>query len=419
LRKIAYLIPEFPGQTHTWIWRELHWMRRWGVPIRIVSTRPPPDRDRARHAFSSAASETFYLHDRMAPSIVRTSGATMRAFAHGPAPFLATSRLAYGLPLDPGLAGWRSVSLVPAAARLISLCRAESITHVHCHTSANGAVIAMLAHAMGGPPYSMCINANLGWWGGAMTEKIAASAFCTSTMRWVKDEIDRDYPADVARKTHYAPVGVDTDVWRPPANRRKLTDHAIDLLVVGRLHPSKGFDVALHALAQCRSAGVDAFLTVLGDGPERGALEAVAASLHLAGHVSFRGSVPEQDVRATMGSADIFLLPSHAEPLGVVVMEAMALGTPVIVTGSGGVGEIVTPGVDAVTVPPGDAAALAQAIISLQGDPQRRQALARTGREAIVRKFDSRVGAARLYGLLFGTEPPSDPQGQDVSLEPA
>ena len=51
--RIGYLVPEFPGQTHTWIWRELLWLRRWGADVRLISTRPPPERDRARHAFAA------------------------------------------------------------------------------------------------------------------------------------------------------------------------------------------------------------------------------------------------------------------------------------------------------------------------------------------------------------------------------
>ena len=72
LPRIAYLVPEFPGQTHTWIWRELVWMRRWGAEVRLISTRPPLDRDRARHAFAAeAAAETLYLLPRGCSATIR------------------------------------------------------------------------------------------------------------------------------------------------------------------------------------------------------------------------------------------------------------------------------------------------------------------------------------------------------------
>jgi glycosyltransferase involved in cell wall biosynthesis len=251
----------------------------------------------------------------------------------------------------------------------------------------------------------LCINANLGWWGGAMREKIARSAFSVSTMRWVAEEIERDFPPEISAKVRYAPVGVDTERWRPLATREPLTPHALNLVCVGRLHASKGFDVALEALRRCLDRGLDAHLTLLGDGPERASLAAAVEHLRLGDRVDLRGSVPEDVVRRTMGAADVFLLPSHAEPLGVVVMEAMAMATPVVVTAAGGVSEIVTAGVDARTVRPGDAEDLAAAILELARDEGARRALGRRGREAVVAKFDAHVGARLVFDLIYGHAP--------------
>ena len=119
-------------------------------------------------------------------------------------------------------------------------------------------------------------------------------------------------------------------------------------------------------------------------------------------------------MREALGRADLFLLPSHAEPLGVVVMEAMAMGVPVVVTRAGGVPEIVTDGVDGVMVPPGDPGALAAAILDLAADPGRRGALADAGRRAVVERFDARVGARPLFELLFGRRPEGTAAGGEV-----
>jgi glycosyltransferase involved in cell wall biosynthesis len=406
LPRIAYLVPEFPGQTHTWIWRELVWMRRWGARVRMVSTRLPPDRDRARHAFAAeAAAETFYLLSRERSASFRLLADAVKDGIARPADLWRAIRLAETLPVVGNRFGRRVLPLIPAAASFARLCRTEKIAHVHCHTCARGAVVAMLAQAMGGPPYSLCINANLGWWGGAMAEKIGGSAFSVSTMRWVYDEIVRDYPPEISALVHYAPVGVDTDQWRPLPARERLTGHALNLVGVGRMHDSKGFDVALRAVRQCLDRGLDVYLRLLGDGPERAALMALADQLGLGGHVEFRGSVREDEVRQTMGSADIFLLPSHAEPLGVVVMEAMAMATPVIVTAAGGVREIVTGEVDGLVVEPGDAGQLAAAVLALAGDPARRAELGRRGRESVVARFDARIGARIVFRLIYGRDP--------------
>lgn len=400
--RVAYLVPEFPGQTHTWIWRELACLRRWGADIKLVSTRPPPARDRAQHAFAAAAAETYYLFRPASGGMVAVLRDTLRYGVPHPRGVARATRLAMTLPIDGGANLRTCLPLVAPAARLAFWCRREGIAHVHCHTCASGAVIAMLAEAMGGVPYSLTINANLDWWGGAMREKIAGATFAMSTMRWVKAEIDETYPAEIAAKVHYAPVGVDTELWQPTAHAPEVAGRELLLVCVGRLHASKGFDVALEALRRVVEAGVDARLSILGEGPERGALERRADELGVRPRVRFKGTVPEAAVRAAMAAADIFLLPSHAEPLGVVVMEAMAMETAVIVTASGGVGEIVTPGRDGLAVPPRDPAAFAAAILDLAHDATRRRELGVRGRRTIIERFDAQVGARAIHRHLFG-----------------
>ena len=403
--RIGYLVPEFPGQTHTWIWRELLWLRRWGADVRLISTRPPPERDRARHAFAAAAAETFYLYRSTAAELGALLGAVARRSATHPRAVANATRLASSLPVDASVGRRRCLALLAPAARLAGLCEQEGITHVHCHTCGDGAIVAMLAQAMGGVPYSITINANLDWWGGALEEKLGRAAFTVSTMRWVQKDVQARFARAIADRCHYAPVGVDTDAWRPEPRRMCSPGEPLRLLCVGRLHRSKGFDVALHALRQVLDGGRAARLTILGSGPEAQALAALAAGLGLGTQVDLAGSMPEDEVRRALADADIFLLPSHAEPLGVVVMEAMAMAVPVIVTRAGGVAEIVTDGVDGLMVPPGDPEGLAQAILALGGDPERATALGAAGRRSVVQRFDARVGAQKLLALLSGRPP--------------
>ena len=406
---IGYLVPEFPGQTHTWIWREFTWLERRGLDLRLLSTRPPPERDRARHAFAvDAAARTRYLHDRRPATQARLLGTLAAAGVAAPRMLRHAAGLAASLPLDEG-PGWRHcLPLLAPAARLAAYCRSRGIAHVHCHTCGDGAIVAMLAHALGGTSYSLTINANLDWWGGAMEAKLGHAAFTISTMRWVKADVDARFPGAIAARCHYAPVGVDTEVWRPDQRRRSVPGGPLRLLCVGRLHPSKGFDIALRALRLVLDQGLDVRLCILGDGPERGRLGDLVDELCLGAHVELAGSVAESAVRQALIDADIFLLPSHAEPLGVVVMEAMAVGTPVIVTNAGGVAEIVTDGVDGLMIPPGEPPHLAQAVTALAGDPQHRAAFAAAGRRSVVERFDAGLGARVLADLLPGRRMPPD-----------
>lgn len=125
-----------------------------------------------------------------------------------------------------------------------------------------------------------------------------------------------------------------------PAVARPV-DHAHDtvtLLSFGRMVPKKGFDVLLRAFAQLAKSGLPARLVIGGDGAERRALEALAAELGVADRVAFPGWI--EDVGAALATADVFVLPSLDEPFGIVVLEAMAAGVPIVATRTRGPVEI-------------------------------------------------------------------------------
>ena len=135
------------------------------------------------------------------------------------------------------------------------------------------------------------------------------------------------------------------------------------VFAIGRLVPQKGFDVLLDAFARlCQSPDFDHRLLLAGDGPERTALEARAAALGLAERVSFLGATDRPLTASLFRGAAVFVLPSRHEPFGIVVLEALAAGTPVVATDVGGVSEFLPVGSHARLVEPGDAASLAAAI---------------------------------------------------------
>ncbi|MHB9004527.1 MAG: glycosyltransferase [Coriobacteriia bacterium] len=154
------------------------------------------------------------------------------------------------------------------------------------------------------------------------------------------------------------------DVERFGFVERSARGSSVRLVTLGRLSSEKGHDVLLHALHNVREAGLDVNLTVVGDGPERATLEALASELNLEPHVSFTGTLLGVDVFDAFSRADAFVLPSRQEGFGVALIEAMATGLPVVATRSGGPEGIVGP-TDGVLVAPGDAASLAAGILAL------------------------------------------------------
>ena len=136
------------------------------------------------------------------------------------------------------------------------------------------------------------------------------------------------------------------------------------LVAVGRASPEKGFDVLLEAVHLARRDGADVTLDIVGYGPDRAALEARGAQLGLAGAVRFLGPLPRAVLYERMAAAHAVVVPSRREGLGLVAVEALALGRPVIASRVGGLPEVVTAGTGTL-VPPEDPAALAHALQSL------------------------------------------------------
>ncbi|HEV2705924.1 MAG TPA: glycosyltransferase family 4 protein [Pyrinomonadaceae bacterium] len=160
------------------------------------------------------------------------------------------------------------------------------------------------------------------------------------------------------------------------------------LIAVGRLHRDKGFDILLEAFALLREQHPAWRLTVLGEGEERGRLEALRDRLHLGEHVSLPGRV--RDPYTFLRRATLFALPSRAEGFPLALCEALACGLPAVCTDcAGGVRDIIEDGVNGLLVPKEDAGALARALGRLMSDETERRRLAQRAPE-VVERFNPR-----------------------------
>jgi glycosyltransferase involved in cell wall biosynthesis len=192
-----------------------------------------------------------------------------------------------------------------------------------------------------------------------------------------------------AERAHHLPNFV-TDTPSPPVPRAGLAtpEDAPLILALGRLHPVKGFDVLLHALAQVPGA----YLWLAGEGEERRALGRLAAALGLDARVRFLGWT--DDSAALLAAADILVCPSRHEPLGNVVLEAWAHRVPVVATAAPGPRQLIRDGETGLLVPVDDAAALARAVGGLIAAPERRAALAEAGYAAFAAGHSERAVVA-------------------------
>lgn len=202
------------------------------------------------------------------------------------------------------------------------------------------------------------------------------------------------------------PQAVDTALFAPAGDTRRTDSDGLVVLSVGRLTEVKGMQHALRAFARARREVPALRYVIVGDGPQRIALETLARDLGLGTDVDFRGSLDYFSVAAAYREADIVLLSGvrtadgQEEGQGLAPLEAAATGLPVVASSSGGLAEAVLDGTTGVLVTPGDEGALCQAVVALAGDPGRRLSMGAAGRERVLARFSLDVHMTQLLSLL-------------------
>jgi len=184
-----------------------------------------------------------------------------------------------------------------------------------------------------------------------------------------------------AERIQIIPNGVDLDHYTPRSSAKPLST----ILTVGNLRAEKGHEVLLEAAARVLLAHPHLRFQMVGDGPRRAELEALAARLCIADRVSFLGH--REDVPALLASADAFVLPSRSEAFPNSAIEAMAAGLPVVASAVGGLLDLIEPGATGLLVEPNNAVALADAIGSLVRSPEYAAALGAAAREEVTQRY--------------------------------
>ncbi len=204
------------------------------------------------------------------------------------------------------------------------------------------------------------------------------------------------------------PFGVDTELFAPNGPAR--TFFSPETLVVGTiktLSTNYGIDTLLRAFAEVlkRLPEPRPGLFIGGDGPQRNALEALAAQLITADNVIFGGAIPFAELPDHHRSIDVFANLSWSESFGVSVLEAAACGRPVVATNVGGLPEVVQDGRTGLLVRPGDVAATTDVLERLLRDAQLRQRLGAGGRAMVVQQYDWKENATRFASLYHSLVP--------------
>ena len=396
--KLAYILNTYPHLSHSFIRRELQALERGSASVLRLAMRRA-DVALVDPADQAEAARTEYVLDRGAMGLI---GATLAQFARHPAGFLRALGLAIrcGRASDRGVA--RHLIYLTEAAQVVRRCRQEDVQHMHAHFGTNGATVAMLAHALGGPGYSFTVHGpeefdaprdlSLGL-------KLDRAAFGVAVSQFGRSQLKRwaDFPTWARLKVVHC--AIEPDVF--PAEPVPLPDGPLKLVSIGRFAEQKGQMILIEAMAELRKTLPDVHLSLVGDGEMRSILETAIAAQGLQGSITLTGWLAEDGVQGEIAAAHALVMPSFAEGLPMVVMEAMACARPVIATHVAGIPELVLPGRTGWLVPAGDVTALVGAVQELaETSPEMRTAMGKAGRDRVLQRHDVDVEAKKLAGYF-------------------
>jgi glycosyltransferase involved in cell wall biosynthesis len=398
--RIAYLTGSYPGVTDIWLQREVRALRSLGVDVQTFSVR-------ATDRTTLLSDEQRDEHDRttrlLPASAIGVVAAHARWMVRRPRRYVAAARLAWAT-RSPGLRqAAKQAAYFAEAGVFASELQRRGIHHIHNHLSDSSCTVTMLAASLAGYTYSFTMHGPSIFfepekW--RIDEKIRRARFVACISWFCRSQAAAWVESEHWGKLKIIHCGVDAS---SVPSRAGMAGH--ELLFVGRLTAFKGVPVLLEALRIVRQAHPDVHLTIVGDGPDRGALEVLVGRLDIHSSVTFAGSRSPDEVASLLAGTDVFVLPSFAEGVPVVLMEALAAGVPVVATRVAGVSELVEDGGSGALVPPSDTQSLAVALDRLLADPQRRYEMGVVGRRAVQEHFDSRTEAKRLLALFSAADP--------------
>lgn len=391
--RIAYITGEYPRATDTYIQREVAGLRALGFDVVTASARDTGAEHLVGPEQIAEKARTFQLLST-AKRPGKLIAAHLRAL-RSPGRYLRALRLAWSA-APPGLKG-RAYNLIYfiEGAVLARWMQDNGVVHIHCHIAKQSCNLTMIAAAQAGVRYSFTLHGPDDLWEPEywkLGRKVAGAAFVSCISDFCRGNAMFFSARQHWDKLHVIHCGVDPSRYDRPRPARGAR-----LVFAGRLAAVKGIPILYQALAAVRARRPDVHVTLIGDGPERRALESEAQAMGLADCITFAGYKGQGEVAAIMAQSDALVLPSFAEGVPVVLMEAMAARLPVVVSRVAGVPELVEDGVSGFLTPPGNPGPLADAILAaLDADP----AMGEAGRAKVVAEFDSRIEAARL-GRLF------------------
>lgn len=395
--RVAYLVNQYPAVSHTFIRREIEALERQQVVVQRIALR----------GWDATLVDRTDCDEQTRTKYVLARGAAGLFAALSQAAIRSPRRLWHATQLAWQMARQSDQPLVKHLAYLGEACvvrdwaNAAGARHLHAHFATNSAEVAMLAHALGGPPYSFTAH------GSDIMDKpsqiglpvtVGHAAFVVAVCSFGRSQIFKWVPHALWDRVQVVRCGIEPGYAlgaepAAPASKR--------LVCVGRLSKEKGQILLVHAARQLARAGIEFELVLAGDGPMRGEVQRLVEQFGLTGRITITGWLDAAEIERELLRARALVVPSLSEGLPVVIMEAMAARRPVVAPYLAGIPELVTDGRNGWLYPAGDVNSLASAMLAcLNADDLDMLAKGESARADVRRLHDVNVEAKKLSQLF-------------------
>ena len=396
--RVAYLINLYPKVSHSFIRREIMALERQGALVQRIAVQGWEDADLTDPDDLAERAQTQYVLKDGAVTLIWP---TLRVLLSTPRQFLLALKLALQMSRRADRSLPYHLIYLAEACQVLQWLRAAGSTHLHAHFGTNPAEVAMLVNALGGPTYSFTVHGPeefdkpqfIG-----LSEKIRRSAFVAAISSYGRSQLFRWVEREQWHKVKVVHCGLERGFHAiaasdPPAVPR--------LVCVGRLCEQKGQLLLIEAAHRVLQAGEKLELVLAGDGEMRNEIERLVAAYGMQQQVRITGWISSAQVRVELLGARAMVLPSFAEGLPVVIMEAMALRRPVITTFVAGIPELVRHGESGWLFPAGDVEELVLAIkLCLNAPAETLSRMASAAHARVLERHDIDIEAAKL-AVLF------------------
>ena len=399
--KIAYLVNQYPKVSHSFIRREIASLEATGIQVARFTIRACAE-DLVDPADKAEREKTRIVLNEGTLSLLLS---LLQAALTRPIAFLRALRLALSIGWGSDRGVLRHLAYLAEACLLLRWFSAIDIAHAHAHFGTNPAAVLMLCHTLAGPTYSFTVHGPEEFDKASsisLSEKIKRASFVVAVSSFGRSQLYRWCDYEQWSKIHVIHCGVDHHFLNQPLTPLPNTP---TLVCVGRLCEQKGQLLLIEAASQLAAEGLPFQLILMGDGPLRPQIETLIKHHGLENQVKITGWASGDAVQKYIIDSRALVLPSFAEGLPVVIMEALALGRPVISTYIAGISELVESGVNGWLIPAGSVEALTQAMRDLlQSSVETLEPMGKAGYERVAKHHNSLKQASEI-ATLFQTTP--------------